>query len=89
MCNVSPFHTRYDTHTAMLKRQGFQGEQNIRSEHVVRRQKTFPLRPARQPHMAGPRTSGAIPRLARRAEMAHAEPGIAARTIAGTETGTR
>ena len=61
----------------------------IRSEHVVRRQKTFPLRPARQPHMAGPRTSGAIPRLARRAEMAHAEPGIAARTIAGTETDTR
>ena len=54
-----------------------------------RRQKTFPLRPAWQPHMAGPHTSGAIPRLARRAEMAHAEPDIAARTIAGTEPGTR
>ena len=33
--------------------------------------------------MADPRTSGAITRLARRAEVAHAEPGIAARTIAG------
>ena len=39
-----------------------------------RRQKTFPLRPARQPHMAGPHTSGAISRLAWRAKMAHAEP---------------
>ena len=54
-----------------------------------RRQKTFPLRPAWQPHMAGPHTSGAIPRLARSAEMAHAEPGSAARTVAGTNTYAR
>ena len=36
--------------------------------------------------MAGPHASGAITRQAKRAEMAHAEPGRAARTMASTNT---
>ena len=45
--------------------------------------------PALQPHMAVPHTSGAITRLAKRAEMARAEPGSAAHTMAGTNTWAR
>lgn len=44
------------------------------------------LRPALQPHMAGLHASGAVTRLAKHAEMTHAEPGRAARTMASINT---
>lgn len=62
----------------------------IRSDSMSdRRVRTLSFLPALQLHMAVPHTSGAITRLAKRAEMARAEPGSAAHTMAGTNTWAR